>query len=124
MNKVSGYIELTINGECYPIKFGWGAWDLISKGLGKPISSMFIGMGEHEIMAWMIYGGLNYAHRAGYDNSKSIGSHYEAFELLDEMDSEQMNKLVNVFLESKVLGQTMGDYNKASDELNEKKKKK
>jgi len=124
MNKASGYIELTINGEVYPVKFGMGAWDIISKGIGKPVSSMFTGIEEHEFLAWLIYGGLNYAHRAGYDNSKSIGSHYEAFDLLDEMDSEQMKQLAQVFLESKILGQTMGDYIKASAELNEKKKKK
>ena len=124
MNKVSGYIELTINGEVYPVKFGMGAWDIISKGLDKPIAEMFVGLQEHEFLAWLIFGGLNYANRAGYDNGKSISSHYEAFDLLDNMDAEQMKQLAQAFMESKILGQTIADHIKSATELNENKKKK
>lgn len=124
MNKVSGYIELTINEEVYPVKFGMGAWHIISKELGKPISEMFTNIDENEFVASLLFGGVNYAHKAGYEGAKPISSLYEAFDLLDNMNSEQLKQLAQTFLESRVMGQTMTDYIKAASEQTEKKKKK
>ena len=124
MNKVSGYIELTINGEVYPVKFGMGAWKIISGVTGKPITQMLIGLPDEEILALILFGGINHAYKAEYKNAKQLGNLHNAYDLTDEMTSEQMKQLAQAFLESKQLGQTMADYTETASELNEKKKKK
>jgi hypothetical protein len=110
MDKLSGYIEVELGGELRPLKFGMGAWQIISQERGKPIEELFTGLGYMDFIALTTWAALRCAYVCEYTKVEPPKDIIVVFDWLGDCDVETYKQIGKAFGDSKMIGETMREY--------------
>lgn len=103
------------------MKWGMGAWKIMSNETGKSIDKLFDGLDEYEFAALITYAGLKYAALAM--NLEVPNNIYQVQQWLDDGNADLFSKIGRAFADSKFMGKTMREYIAAMEEEAGDKKK-
>ena len=107
MDKNAGYMEANLGGQIRPLKFGMGAWKIISEQTGLSLDKM----GEippSDFPALIIFAGAKQAALA--DNKQVDFNINNVYDWLDEITPELLEQIIKCLGESKLMGRTFNDF--------------